>query len=165
MELEPENCYAAATLCLKGSSCGLFSLKGSGWHVLRNRLYRSDLNWKWEEAWDKWLMGVKVMGKKKSVQWVFSFSSCTSDHGAVLVHPILKFPSWVLEFWLFVAPLLVSTGIIPFQGVCTSSSVPSPDSVGVINSVCTGELKLSLSRLLRRITLETKVWQQKKNSF
>lgn len=101
MESEPENCYTAATLCLKGSSCGLFSLKGSGWHVLRNRLYRSDLNWKWEEAWDKWLMGVKVVGKKnQSNVFFFSFSSCTTDHSAVQVHPILQFPSWVLEIWL-----------------------------------------------------------------
>lgn len=77
MEWEPEKGSTAAPLCLKGSSCVLFSLKGSGWRVLRNRLYRSVLNWKWEEAWDKWLMGVKVIGKKTPIQWFFSFSSCT----------------------------------------------------------------------------------------
>lgn len=155
MEWEPEKGSTAAPLCLKGSSCVLFSLKGSGWRVLRNRLYRSVLNWKWEEAWDKWLMGVKVIGKKTQFNGFFLFQAVLTDHSAVLV------PSSQVPFLSHLVP----TGIIPSQEVCTSSKVPRSASVAAMNSVCTGELNLSLSRLLKRDARDKGVTNEENQPF
>lgn len=73
MESEPESCYTAATLCLKGSSCGLFSLKGSGQCVLRNRLYRSVLTENGKKL-DKVTNGGKTDREKKINPMGFFFS-------------------------------------------------------------------------------------------
>lgn len=86
----------------------------------------------------------------------FLFQAVLTDHGAVLV-PNSQVPFLSSGVLVALAPHLVPTGLIPSEKVCTSSTVPRPDSVAVMNSVYTGELKLSLPRLLRRATLETKV--------
>lgn len=149
---------------LKGSGCGLFSLKSTRWHLLRSRLYRFMPNWKWEKNWDYQVIWGKS-DREKVNQCAFCFSSCTKQWWRCSTSTnsqVTFLNSGVLVDMLIIVCLVPTYSYNYLLGGSYLLRCASNDSVVVMNFVCLWELKSSLSRFLRRTTLETKVWQSEK---